>query len=70
MFFFQMGRMPLEIAGVSAISAHVAPDFGGRCRVFLFLNLEVAAIEAALEGPAKPLLLFCEGGVKSKFNHD
>jgi hypothetical protein len=36
----------------------------------LFLNLEVAAIEVALEGPPKPLSLFCEGRVKSKFNHD
>jgi hypothetical protein len=40
MFFFQMGRMPLEIAGGSAISAHVAPDFGGWCKVSLFLEFE------------------------------
>jgi hypothetical protein len=65
-----MERMPLEIAGGSAICAHVAPDSGAGVKLLSFLNLKVAAIELALERPMKLLSLFCEGKVKSKFNHD
>jgi hypothetical protein len=73
MFFFPMGGMPLEIVGGSTTSAHIAPDFRGA--KISFLELAGRQSRGCAFGRRKAVLilrgtfLFCEGKVKSTFDH-